>query len=106
MNIMLVSLKERIKEIGLKKAIGARSFDILFQFALEATMIGGIGGIFGVVLGILVCVVSSIVGWYAPISVGVSLISLVFSFLVAFTFGYWPAKQASRLSPIEALRSE
>ena len=106
MNIMLVSLKERIKEIGLKKAIGARSFDILFQFALEAALIGGIGGVCGVILGILVCLISSLIGWYAPISTGVSIIALVFSFLVAFIFGYWPARQAARLSPIEALRSE
>ena len=106
MNIMLVSLKERIKEIGLKKAIGARSFDILFQFAMEASLIGGIGGLVGVLLGISVCLVSSLIGWYAPVSVGVSILALVFSFMVAFVFGYWPARQASRLSPIEALRSE
>ena len=106
MNIMLVSLKERIKEIGLKKAIGARSFDILFQFALEATMIGGVGGIIGVFLGVLLIIGTSMFGWYAPISVSISVISFLFSFFVAFVFGYFPALKASKLSAIEALRSD
>lgn len=107
MNIMLVSVKERTKEIGLRKAIGGRRKDILLQFLVEAVMMTFTGGITGVTLGVSVSLFFSLVaGWTVKISLlSVSGASL-FSVLIGVGFGIWPAIQASRLNPIEALRYE
>ncbi len=107
MNIMLVSVTERTKEIGLRKAIGARSVDILSQFVTEAGVIGIFGGIVGIVLGVLITfVMSKLAGWTTYISTSSIFLSFVFSVGVGVIFGIWPAKKASKLNPIEALRHE
>ena len=105
MNIMLVSVKERTKEIGLRKAIGARRKDILFQFMVEAVMMTFIGGFTGIVIGVSVSLIfSTFVGWAVKLSVVAVVGASLFSVLVGMVFGIWPAIQASRLRPIEALR--
>ncbi len=107
MNIMLVSVKERIKEIGLRKAIGARRRDILIQFLIESSLLTFSGGIAGILMGSGISVlISTMAGWLLIISLPAILISSVFSILIGIGFGLWPAVQASRLRPIEALRYE
>jgi len=107
MNIMLVSVRERTREIGVRKAVGARSRDILAQFLVEALTLSVIGGAIGVALGILVSIgIGQIAGWgftFNPVTV---VVALVFSLLVGSVFGVWPARQAARLDPIVALRYE
>jgi macrolide transport system ATP-binding/permease protein len=107
MNIMLVSVTERTREIGLRKALGARSRDIMSQFLVEAIVMTFAGGIIGVVLGSAVAVLLSLVaGWATKVSVGSILLAAGFAIGVGILFGLWPAHQASRLHPIEALRHE
>jgi putative ABC transport system permease protein len=107
MNIMLVSVRERTREIGIRKAIGARGRDILAQFLVEALTLSVIGGLIGVVLGVAVSVaIGQIAGWgfqFQPLTV---IVAVVFSLLVGVVFGVWPARQAARLDPIQALRYE
>jgi macrolide transport system ATP-binding/permease protein len=107
MNIMLVSVSERTREIGLRKAIGANNKDILFQFVIEAVVICVLGGLAGILLGsgISLCL-AKFAGWstkVAPFAVGMSF---TFSVLIGLVFGIWPARKASQLSPIDALRYE
>jgi macrolide transport system ATP-binding/permease protein len=107
MNIMLVSVKERTKEIGLRKAIGARRKDITIQFLVEAVLMTFTGGITGIILGISVSfLITLIAGWAIKVSVLSVIGATLFSVLIGIGFGLWPAIQASRLNPIEALRSE
>jgi ABC-type antimicrobial peptide transport system permease subunit len=107
MNIMLVSVRERTKEIGLRKALGARNMEVLFQFMVEAVLIGLVGGFFGIVMGILWAVTTSmLLGWPILMSLAVMVISVLISAAIGVVAGLWPAIQASRLSPIEALRYE
>ncbi len=107
MNIMLVSVTERTKEIGLRKAIGARRVDILSQFITEAGVIGVFGGLVGILLGfIITMIMSEVAGWSTYISGASVFLSFVFSVGVGVVFGIWPAKKASILNPIEALRHE
>ncbi|MFH0975002.1 MAG: ABC transporter permease [Spirochaetota bacterium] len=107
MNIMLVSVKERTKEIGLRKAIGARRTDILVQFLIESALMTLTGGIAGILLGAgISALLSAIAGWTAKVSLFSILMSSGFSVLVGICFGFYPAVQASRLNPIEALRYE
>lgn len=107
MNVMLVAVKERTREVGLRKAIGARGRDILSQFLVESALIGLLGGGLGILLGCSLSIgISSAFGWPTVISVGAVAIAFVFSLLVGVFFGLWPARQASELSPIEALRYE
>ncbi len=114
MNIMLVSVTERTKEIGIRMAIGARGRDILRQFLIEAVVLSVIGGIIGVSLGIamstsatmLINYVSSGADWPVIVSVQAAVIAMVFAAIVGVFFGYYPALRASRLDPIEALRYE
>jgi putative ABC transport system permease protein len=107
MNIMLVSVTERTREIGIRKAIGAYESDILLQFLLEAVMISLTGGIIGMLLG---CAGSFIATWTLHVETQVSTLSIVLSFVVAAAvgifFGYYPAQKAARLKPIEALRHQ
>ncbi len=107
MNIMLVSVRERTREIGIRKAVGARGRDILAQFLVEALTLSVIGGLIGVVAGIAVSIaIGQVAGWgftFQPMTV---LVAVGFSLLVGVIFGVWPARQAAHLDPIEALRYE
>jgi len=107
MNIMLVSVTERTREIGLRKAIGADNKDIMVQFLIESVLMSFIGGITGVILGIGASAGMKIfAGWAVQVSVFSVVISTVFSLVVGVVFGLWPARKASQLNPIEALRYE
>ncbi len=112
MNIMYVSVTERTREIGLRKALGARSRDILSQFLIEAIVLTGVGGFIGVALGILfswlaiVAISSFQSGWSFAISTTGIFLGFGVSGAIGIVFGYAPARKASRLSPIEALRKE
>jgi len=107
MNIMLVSVTERTKEIGLRKAVGARRRDIMSQFLTEAGVIGIFGGVLGILLGVSATMLMSLVlGWTTYISLTSVVLSFSFSVAIGLVFGVWPAKKASTLNPIEALRSE
>ena len=107
MNIMLVSVTERTREIGIRKALGARTGSILLQFLAEAGIITLLGGIIGIILGILGAVgICSLANVTAQISVSTVMIASLFSCSVGIFFGIYPAKKAAKLSPIEALRHE
>jgi len=107
MNIMLVSVRERTKEIGLRKALGAHNLEVLFQFLVEALLIGVIGGFAGILGGSgVAAIVSAVQGWPILLPWLMVFAAVVISALTGVFFGLWPALQASRLSPIEALRYE
>jgi putative ABC transport system permease protein len=107
MNIMLVSVTERTREIGIRMAIGARKNDILMQFMTEAVLLTMIGGLIGIILGAGgASIVSKILDWPTLISAKSIAIAFVFSAVVGIFFGFYPARKASRLDPIEALRYE
>jgi len=107
MNIMLVSVRERTREIGLRQAVGAKTRDILMQFLVEAVALSIAGGFVGVVLGIGVsAVISRFAHWNTVMGLGAVLLAVLFSALVGVSFGYYPARRAAYLDPIEVLRSE
>jgi putative ABC transport system permease protein len=107
MNIMLVSVTERTREVGLRMAIGARRRDILAQFLTEALVLSAIGGLLGVGLGLLIAdQLAARFGWQTLLRPDIILISVVFSGLVGVVFGLYPARKAASLDPIEALRFE
>lgn len=107
MNIMLVSVTERIKEIGLRMAIGATPATILSQFVLEAIFLATAGGAFGVALGVAGArTVGAVMGWPILIGVGSTAIAFLFSSFVGMFFGFYPAYRASKLNPIDCLRYE
>lgn len=107
MNIMLVSVTERTREIGLRLAVGARQRDVLAQFLIEATTLATIGGAAGIALGIgAALTIARIAGWPSVISIETILIAVGVSGMIGVFFGFYPARQAARLDPIEALRRE
>ena len=107
MNIMLVSVRERTREIGIRKAVGARSRDILAQFLIEALTLSVLGGLIGIVIGLAVsALIGQLAGWAFVFSPVIVAVALVFSLAVGVVFGVWPARQAARLDPISALRWE
>jgi putative ABC transport system permease protein len=107
MNIMLVSVTERIKEIGIRMAVGAREKDILVQFLIEAVVLSLVGGLIGVVLGIVATKTASfLTEWPTLVSLGSIIIAFSFAAIIGIFFGLYPAKKASKLDPIEALRYE
>ncbi len=107
MNIMLVSVTERTREIGIRMAVGARSADMLSQFLIEGVVLSVAGGLIGTALGIVgAFVFARTSGWPAVIDPGTVLVAILFSAAVGVFFGFYPAYKASRLHPIEALRHE
>jgi macrolide transport system ATP-binding/permease protein len=107
MNIMLVSVTERTREIGLRKAVGARSRDVRLQFLIEAVVISLVGGVAGILLGASAAyAMSQILDWSVSVSAASVLLAFLFSAFIGILFGLWPAHQAARLDPIEALRYE
>jgi len=107
MNIMLVSVTERTKEIGLRQAVGAKTRDILSQFLVEAVTLSVLGGTVGIILGVAASLlISYFAEWRTLVSVGAIALAFLFSALVGVFFGYYPARKAAYLDPIEALRYE
>ena len=107
MNIMLVSVTERTREIGLRMAVGARGRDILAQFLVEALTLSAVGGVLGVAIGVLAAaVIGHWAEWSTDISVQSVAMAFVFAGMIGVFFGFYPAQKAARLDPIEALRYE
>jgi len=107
MNIMLVSVTERTREIGLRMAVGARTRDILGQFLVEAVTLSLIGGLAGVGLGVAASVViAELAGWRIVLSPEAVALAVAFAFVIGVFFGFYPARKAARLNPVEALRFE
>ncbi|KPF69563.1 multidrug ABC transporter substrate-binding protein [Bosea sp. AAP35] len=107
MNIMLVSVTERTREIGLRLAVGARQRDVLAQFLIEATTLATIGGAVGIALGVgSALTIARIAGWPSVVSIETILVAVGVSGMIGVFFGFYPARQAARLDPIEALRRE
>ena len=107
MNIMLVSVTERTREIGIRMAVGAKQWHILTQFLLEAMVLSLIGGLVGVMCGIIGAkLVSAVAGWPTLLAPQVIVLAVVFSGAVGVFFGFYPARRAAHLDPIQALRYE
>jgi len=107
MNIMLVSVTERTREIGIRKAIGAREIDILYQFLIEAVILSVMGGAIGILIGGGgSIIIAKLIGMTSVISLSSVIIAVTFSALIGIVFGVFPAKKASSLNPIDALRYE
>jgi putative ABC transport system permease protein len=107
MNIMLVSVRERTREIGIRKAIGARGRDILAQFLVEALALSLAGGLIGIALGMVAdFAIGTYAGWGFVFNPATPLVAVAFSLIVGIVFGVWPASQAARLDPVVALRYE
>jgi len=107
MNILLVSVSERTREIGLRMAIGARRVHVLLQFLVEAVLLSLTGGTVGIALGVVASkMISAIAHWPTLLSPGAVVGGFLFSAVVGIFFGYYPARKAARLDPIEALHYE
>ena len=106
-NVMLLSVTERTREIGVRLAVGARARDVGSQFFLEALLLGAVGGVAGVVLGVALSrIVSESFGWTTSLSPGVVVVSYGIAIAIGLVAGFFPARRAARLDPIEALRYE
>ena len=106
MNVMLVSVTERTKEIGIRKSLGARRRDILYQFLIESLTLSSLGGIAGIIIGVTIGKLSYLLDYSFTFSSGIILLSVSVSILIGLIFGIFPAYKASLLNPIDALRSE
>jgi len=107
MNIMLVSVTERTREIGLRLAIGALESEVLMQFLIEAVVLSALGGLIGIVIATGASfALSRVMGVNYSFEPGINLMSLLFSAAIGVVFGYFPARRAARMDPIEALRHE
>jgi macrolide transport system ATP-binding/permease protein len=107
MNILLVSVTERTREIGIRMATGARRAHVLMQFLIEAMLLSAMGGAAGIVAGVAASkIISAAAGWPILLKLDVIALAFVFSAAVGIFFGYYPARQASQLNPIDALRYE
>jgi putative ABC transport system permease protein len=112
MNIMFISVNERVREIGLRKAVGAKNSNIIWQFLIEAAVLTLVGGIIGIAVGALISFLASLVinflgySWAFRISFGSIILAVFTSGAIGIIFGYYPARRASRLSPVEALSYE
>ena len=107
MNIMLVSVTERTREIGIRMAIGAREGDILLQFLAEAVLLTLLGGVIGILMGVgSALAISALFGWPTLISAEAIMLAVAFSSAIGIFFGFYPARKAARLNPIDALRYE
>ncbi len=107
MNIMLVSVTERTREIGIRRAIGARKNDVLLQFLIESVVISLLGGIIGILLGFSISmIVNKIFNWPVSVTPDSVLLSFLFSISIGIFFGWYPSRKAANLNPIEALRYE
>ena len=107
MNIMLVSVTERTREIGTRKALGAKNSSIKFQFIVESVILCLVGGIIGILAGLLLgAVAASVLGYSATAPIAAIVVSVCFSMGIGVFFGYYPAGKAAKLDPIEALRYE
>ena len=107
MNIMLVSITERTREIGTRKALGAKNSSIRFQFIIESMILCLIGGVFGILVGfILGAIAASLLGYGATVPVVAIVVAVAFSMVIGIFFGYYPANKAAKMDPIEALRYE
>jgi macrolide transport system ATP-binding/permease protein len=107
MNIMLVSVTERTREIGLRKAIGARKADIMMQFLIESVGMTLSGGLIGILAGVgISMLLATFAGWAVKTSLFSVVLATSFSVLIGLFFGLWPAQKAAGLKPVEALRYE
>jgi len=107
MNIMLVAVTERTREIGLRRAVGARSRDVLVQFLVEAVTLSALGGVVGVAAGFLAAAgIESLLEWPTRVSPGAVGLAFAIAVFVGVFFGFYPARKASQLDPIDALRYE
>jgi putative ABC transport system permease protein len=107
MNIMLAAILERTREIGVRRAVGARQSDIVRQFVVEAMLISFAGGLVGIVLGFVMSeLIAWFAGWSTVVTVGSILLAFLVSISVGLVFGIYPAMKAARLDPVEAIRYE
>jgi len=107
MNIMLVSVTERTREIGIRMAVGAKGRDVLLQFLVEAVVTSLLGGVLGILFGVGASqLIGFLAKWNTPMVPGAIVLAFVFSAVVGIFFGYYPARRAANLDPIEALRYE